>query len=96
MGSIQHIYSPEKWAIILEGKNKNYNNDLVYKMAIGYCSDELSTDEISIFISKDNYEKILNGIYSIEKEPYSMEKITIHDSEDNIVPLVKGKTLKLK
>ena len=95
MGSIQNIYSPEKWIKVLEGKNKNYKNDLVYEMVIGTCDDELSTSEISVLISKENYERILNGTYSIETKPYSMQKIILHDKEENIIPLVKGKLLKL-
>ena len=60
-------------------------------MAIGYCKDELSTIIISEYISKDNYESLLNGNYTIMKFPYHEQKIILLDKDNNIVPLVKGK-----
>jgi hypothetical protein len=91
MGSIQHIYSPDKWKIIFEGKSRIIQDDLIYKMEIGYCDDELSQGEIYIFISKENYEKILNGIYTINTFPYSNQKIIITDENNNVITLIKGK-----
>lgn len=90
MGSIQYIYDPEKWRIFLEGKSKILDDDYVYQMIIGYCDDELSFGEICEFISKENYEKILNGVYSIKKFPYHSKKMILLDKENNIIPLVKG------
>ena len=43
MGSIQNIYSPEKWKILLEGESKISPNDYIYQMVIGWCDDELSS-----------------------------------------------------
>lgn len=91
MGSVQYIYNPEDWITVLKGKSKIVEDDYVYQMIIGYCFDEVSSGEISIFISKQNYENILNGVYSIEKFPYSIQKIILFDKENNVVPLVKGK-----
>ncbi len=61
MGSIQKIYSPEKWKILLKGESKISPNDYIYQMVIGWCDDELSSGEITEFISKENYDNILNG-----------------------------------
>lgn len=91
MGSIQHIYSPEKWKIILEGKSKIIDDDYIYQMVIGYCDGDLSSGEICVFISKQNYESLLNGTYSVEKFPYSIQKIILFDKENNVIPLVKGR-----
>lgn len=91
MGSIQHIYNPESWQKIFEGKSKIVIGDYIYIMEIGYCKDELSTGIISEYISKDNYEGLLNGDYAIMKFPYHEQKIILLDKDNNIVPLVKGK-----
>lgn len=92
MGSIQHIYDPENWRIIYKGKSKISDDDYIYQMIIGYCDGDLSSGEICIFISKQNYENILSGIYSIKKFPYAFQKIILFDKENNIIPLVKGKS----
>ena len=91
MGSIQHIYSPEKWKIILEGKSRIIADDYIYKMVIGWCDDELSSGEITEFISKENYDNILNGKFFVKAFPYSLQKIIVFDKDNNIIPLVKGK-----
>ena len=90
MGSIQYIYKPDEWKIIVEGKNKLVENDTIYKMNVGYCDDELSIGDINIFISKSNYENILNGKYIIKIMPYSLYKVVILDKDNNIIPLVNG------
>ena len=90
MGSINDIYPPLEWKVILKGKSKLVKDDYIYRMVIGYCYDEVSSSEISIFISKQNYENILSGNYSVIKNPYGMQKIIITDKDNNIIPLVKG------
>ena len=99
MGSIIQIYNPDKWKVILEGKSKLLPNDYIYQMEIGYCDDEISCGEISEFISKDNYEKLLDGTYTMKKFPYGEQKIMLFDKDNNIVPLIKeieyNKTKKL-
>lgn len=96
MGSIKHIFKPEQWKIVLEGKSKLVEDDYIYKMLIGYCDDEISYGDIVEFISKQNYENILNGIYSVKYFPYSEKPIVIFDKDNNVVPLVKGKTYQKK
>ncbi len=91
MGSIQNIYSPGKWKILLEGESKISPNDYIYQMVIGWCDDELSSGEITEFISKENYDNILNGKFFVKTFPYSLQKIIVFDKDNNIIPLVKGK-----
>ena len=91
MGSIQKIYSPEKWKILLEGKSKILPSDYIYQMVIGWYDDELSSGEIIELISKENYDNILNGNYFVKSFPYSLQKIIVFDKDNNIIPLVKGK-----
>lgn len=91
MGSIQKIYSPEKWKILLKGESKISPNDYIYQMVIGCCDDELSSGVITEFISKDNYDNILSGKYFVKVFPYCLQKIIIFDKDNNIIPLVKGK-----
>lgn len=91
MGSIQKIYSPEKWKILSEGKSKILPSDYIYQMVIGWCDDELSSGEITELISKENYDNILNGKFFVKVFPYSLQKIIVFDKDNNIIPLVKGK-----
>ena len=91
MGSIQYIYKPDKWTITMGGESNISDGDYIYKLLIGYCDDELSSDYIYEFISKENYEKILSGEYFVKTFPYSEQKIIIIDKNKNIISLIKGK-----
>jgi len=83
MGSINHIYSPNKWEIVGE-------NEDTYQMMIGSSDDDLSFGYLYIFISKENYNNILNGKYSYKTFPYSEEKIVIYDKYMNKIPLLNN------
>ena len=83
MGRINHIYSPNKWEIVRE------NSD-TYQMMIGSSDDDLSFGYLYIFISKENYNNILNGKYSYKAFPYSEEMIAIYDKYMNKIPLLNG------
>lgn len=88
MGKINSIWQPSYWKIILEGKNKKDLTDIVYKMIIGEGVDE-NYYEIVEFISKDNYENILNNRYNIEIYPYSEIQLILFDENGLVIPLVK-------
>ena len=60
MGRINFIWKPKDWKIDIEGINKNIPNDIVYRMIIG-CGDDEGYYEIYEFISKANYENIINN-----------------------------------
>lgn len=91
MSSIQYIYNAMEWKVVSEGKSKIMPGDNIYKMVIGCCDDEVSMGEIYEFISKDNYEKILDGTFSIMTFPYNEQKVIIVDKNNEIIPLIKGK-----
>lgn len=91
MGSINYIYKPEKWKIVSEGQSKISPDDYIYKMVIGWCDDELSSGEISDYISKEVYDNLLSGKYFISYFPYHEKKIVVFDKDNNIIPLIKGK-----
>ena len=90
MGSINIIWDPLYWKVIEEGLNRDDLNDILYKVIIGEGEDE-SYYEIYEYMSKINYEKILNRTYKIEKFPYSRNKILLFDEEGCLIPLVKTK-----
>lgn len=90
MGTINLIWPPLYWRVNLEGINKDDPTDIVYKMIIGVGEDE-SYYEIEEFISKSNYENILNNKYKLESFPYSEIKLILFDENGSIIPLVKGK-----
>ena len=90
MGSINTVWSPKHWYSILEGINKNDKNDIVYNMVIGEGEDYPNYYNITQFISKSNYERILSGVYSIKTFPYSNNTILLFDENKNIIPLVKN------
>jgi len=90
MGSINHIWTPEHWYLDFIGKSKLKENDIIYKMVIGECDDYPYNYDISIFISKNNYQNILNHKYKIKINPYSQEPIILFDESQNIIPLVNG------
>lgn len=96
MGSIQRIYSLGNWNIVMQGKSKIVVGDYIYQVMIGFCDDELSYGPIYEFISKEVYENILNGKYSYEAFPYSVQKLVVYDENSNVVSLVKGYSSKQK
>lgn len=95
MGRINLIWEPLYWKIELEGINKNNPNDIIYKMIIGEGEDN-GYYEITEYISKTNYEKVLNHVYNIEKFPYSEIPILLFDEERCLIPLVKNTDLDLE
>lgn len=93
MSSIQYIYNTMEWRIVAEGESKITPGDYIYKMVIGCCDDEISQGDIFEFISKDNYEKILNGTYLVKRFPYAEQKIILFDRNNEIIPLINGKEI---
>ena len=91
MGSINNIYGIERWKILLKGNSKIDENDIIYQVTIGCCSDGNDYYDLVEFISKDNYDKLMNGKYTFKSFPYSNQKIIILDNNNNIIPLIKGK-----
>ena len=92
MGSINIVFDPIYWKIVDEKLNIDDFNDVLYKVMIG-LGEEDSVYEICELISKDNYDKILNKTYKIEKFPYSRNKILLFDEEGCLIPLVKTKEI---
>ena len=89
MGRINHVWNFEYWQILQEGKNKMMENDVIYKILIGIGEDEQSY-EIIEFISKYNYQNLINHIYSIKIFPYAEIPILLFDGDQRIIPLVRG------
>lgn len=94
MGSINLVWDPIYWRLKEEGINRDNPNDIILNMIIGEGEDE-SYYEITMLISKINYEKILNKKYKIEKFPYSEIKVLLFDEEDYLIPLVIGDKIDL-
>lgn len=90
MGKINLIWPPLYWKTILEGINRDNPSDIVYEMIIGEGEDE-SYYEITEFISKENYENIINNKYKLEVFPYSEIKVILFDENGAVIPLVKEK-----
>ena len=86
---MNEIYNVNLWQIVLEGQNKILPEDTVYQMIIGHSNKE-DICEITAFISKVNYENILNGGYHIRVYPYAAEKVLLFDEENNLISLVNG------
>lgn len=91
MGSIKYIFDPKNWRIVLEGISKKDPNETIYKVIVGEYDDVLSTGELCEFMSKEVYDKILDGSYELIKNPYCVQTITVLDKEKNIVPLYRDK-----
>lgn|GEM_PF-1674534 len=87
MGRINRIWNVEDWKIVFEGKNILNQEDIVYKMEIGE-SDDYGISSITEFISKNNYERLLNKIYEIEIFPYTQTPILLLDDSGKNIPLV--------
>ena len=94
MGSINIIWDPLYWRVIDEGLNKDNLEDILYKVVIGEGEDE-GYYEIDEYISKENYDKILSKEYSIEKFPYSINKILLFDKDGCLIPLIKTKEINI-
>ena len=62
---MNEIYNINLWQIVLEGQNKLLPEDTVYQMIIGHSIKE-DICELTMFISKINYENILNGVYNYD------------------------------
>ena len=89
------MWRPKYWYSILEGINRNDKNDIVYNMVIGEGEDYPNYYNITHFISKINYERILSGAYSVKAFPYSNNVILLFDENNNIIPLVKNTNIGL-
>lgn len=89
MGSINTILIPEKWKICKCVLNKNCDNDLVYKLLIGYGED-FGYYEIYEYMSVNNYDNLIAGRYSVSVFPYSENKILLFDENGDCIPLVNG------
>ena len=66
-----------------------YNNDIIYTMRVGHYEKFDRMFPIFINMSSEVYAKLLTKEYTIDRQ------LTIHDSEDNVVPIVKP-TLEVK
>ena len=88
MGSINKMFEPKKWQIILKGNNIKNHNDIVYRMIVGTGEDYYNYF-ITEFISKINYEKILTGEYHVKMFPYSEKTILLFDENNKVIPLVR-------
>ena len=86
---MNEIYNINLWQVVFEGQNKLLPEDSVYQMIIGH-RDTKDISEITTFISKINYENLLNGVYHMRIYPYAIEKILLFDEENNLIPLVNG------
>lgn len=89
MGSINTIWSPKNWKICFEGKSKITEGDIIYKMIVGEGED-YQYYQIIEFISKKNYDNIINGNYSIKCFPYAELPILLFDDKKELIPLVIG------
>lgn len=89
MGAINTIWNPEYWKISLQGKSKLIEGDIIYKMIIG-SGEDFCYYEIVEFISKENYENVLNGKYFIKSFPYSELPILLFDEQYQLISLIKG------
>ena len=89
MGSIKTIWNPKKWKIYFEGKSKLIGEDIIYKMIVGEGED-YQYYQIIEFISKKNYDNIINGNYSIKCFPYAELPILLFDDKKELIPLVIG------
>jgi len=89
MGSINRIFDPKYWKKNLEAKSKIIEDDIIYKMIIG-DGEDYQLYEISEFISKCNYENIINGNYTIKVFPYAEISVLLFDERQELIPLVRG------
>lgn len=95
MGGINRIWPLISWKIIKEGQNKKLENDIVYQMIIG-DGEDYNHFEITEFISKNNYENLLIGRYTIEKYPYSEVPVLLFNEEKQLIPLVNNMLIPLE
>jgi len=91
MGSVNNVSNIDRWRVLLKGDSKILKDDIIYEVIIGSCSDGNEYYDLIEYISKENYDSIMNGKYTFKAFPYSNQKIIIFDENNNIVPLVKGR-----
>lgn len=89
MGNINLIWNPEEWEIIEEKQNNLLEDDIIYKMIIGSSNNEEDYDIID-YISKTNYEKIINKTYELAVFPYATIQTILLNENKEIIPLVNG------
>lgn len=90
MGSINRICDPINWKITFEGKSKVLEGDMIYKAIIGYGLD-YQPYEISTFISKINYDNLIDGNYSIKIFPYASSPVVLFNEKKEAISLIMGK-----
>lgn len=92
MGTIYSMWKPKYWKIILKGESKICEGDTVYKMIIGEFDDYYICGNVSVFISKDIYEKIINNEFSVIVNGYEdyEDVIKVFNREGFRVPIING------
>lgn len=92
MGTINTIWDPKYWKVCFEGKSKLTEGDVIYNMIIG-DGEDYQYYEITEFISKDNYDKVIKGTYFVKCFPYSDLSILLFNEQKELIPLVIGNNI---
>ncbi len=91
MGNISKIFDPKSWIISNQGESNLLEGDYIYEMIIGEGeSDNHVHYYIIEWISKNNYEKILDGTYTLLSFPDAATKLLLFDENKDVIPLVNG------
>ena len=91
MGSISVIWNPKSWMVFNQGESSRIQGDLVYQMIIGEGEDANHKHYTFVeWISKTNYEKIIDGTYTLLRFPNSEIKVLLFNECGKLISLVNG------
>ena len=93
MVTIRKIRDPKCWVIINECKSRIMDKDIIYDIIVGEYKDDIYNHYISVMISKDNYEAIMNNKYEIIMNPNNDVIIRLYNENKEEIPLIKGMPL---
>lgn len=89
MKNSNYCFYPRDWKLC----GKVIKNDgVIYRMVVGY-NLEYDCSEMVINISKNVYDNIINGIYSVIYFPDSVIPLLVIDDNYNFISLVNGTSI---
>jgi len=94
MSTFNRVWNPKYWRVESEEKNKLIENDIVYKMKVGEHIEFPGFCDLIEYISKNNYENIINEKYRIEVNIYQEHSIKLFNEANVEIPLVNNHELK--
>lgn len=83
------IYSLSRWSIESKHKSNIIPGDYIYQAIVDLSGTDLPTNIECVWISKDNFDNLVKGVYTFDWDFDSKDKIILFDENGNKISPVK-------